>query len=231
MNAQASNGGSAAALLSDFVHEIEELEADKQLIAQQIKAKKAAAKAAGFEIKVINQIIKERRASEAERREFQALLEMYRAALGMLDGTPLGAAARKRLMGEPEPDPEPDAEGGEDGGGKAEAPAAPEPALDLEGARAAGRAAAREGKRIIDNPFLADDPRRAAWDEGWCAETGSDGMDIPASWRRKEKKKPKPGKPEGSEGPEGAGNGEGETDGEPEDEGAGNEGERKDEGK
>lgn len=228
MNTNPSNGGGAAALLSDFVHEIEELEADKQLIAEQIKAKKAAAKAAGFEIKVINQIIKERRASEAERREFQALLEMYRAALGMLDGTPLGAAARKRLMGDP--DPEPDAEGGDEGesgsGGKAEAPAAPEPALDLEGARAAGRAAAREGKRIIDNPFLADDPRRAAWDEGWCAETGSDGMDIPASWRRKEKKKPKPGKPEGSEG-----DGEGETDGAPEGEGAGNEGERKDEGK
>jgi len=59
--------------------------------------------------------------------------------------------------------------------------------------------AAREGKRVIDNPYVAGDPRRALWDEGWCAQTGSDGMEIPAAWRRKEKKKPK-GDGDGADG-------------------------------
>ena len=43
-------------------------------------------------------------------------------------------------------------------------------------------------------------PRRAAWDEGWCAETGSDGMDIPEAWRRSKEKKSKKDKKDGEEG-------------------------------
>jgi uncharacterized protein (UPF0335 family) len=179
------NGGAAADLLVQFVEEIERLDEEKRRIADQIRQAKNGARNAGLDVKVLNQMLRERRMSPFERREYQALCEMYRAALGMLGGTPLGEAARKRLMGEiPEP-PEP---------ADASTPPAPEvvdQALDIEAARSAGRAAAREGKRIIDNPYMADDPRRAAWDEGWCAETGTDGMEVPEAWRRrKPKEKP-----------------------------------------
>ena len=44
--------------------------------------------------------------------------------------------------------------------------------------------AARDGRTVLMNPYTADDPRRAYWDEGWCFESGSDGMDIPPAWRR-----------------------------------------------
>jgi hypothetical protein len=87
-----------------------------------------------------------------------------------------------------------------------------QPAIDVEAARKAGRDAAKAGAKIIDNPFVAGDPRRAAWDEGWCAETGSDGMEIPEAWRRSSAKKKRKGKDdEPGEGgkPEGAGAPEG----------------------
>jgi uncharacterized protein (UPF0335 family) len=185
------NGGHAGALLVEFVESVEKLEEEKRLVAEQIRETKARARRAGFDVKVLNQMLRERRMSALERQDFQSLCELYRAALGMLNGTPLGEAARKRLMGElpAEPEETPPAE--------ASAQAPGELGKDeLETARAAGREAAREGKRIVDNPYLSDDPRRAAWDEGWCAETGTDGMEVPEAWRRR---KPK-GKPDESEG-------------------------------
>lgn len=195
------NGGAAADMLVDFIESIEGLEDEKRRIAEEIKGVKARAKSAGFDAKVLTQMLRERRMSHIERAEFQALCEMYRAALGMLNGTPLGEAARKRLMGKlpPKPD-EPNEELA------SPAPDEPSSADDLDAARAAGRAAAREGKRIIDNPYIAGDPRRAAWDEGWCAETGTDGMEVPEAWRRQSaKKKRGDGKPDGDGGAEGEG--------------------------
>jgi uncharacterized protein (UPF0335 family) len=193
------NGGAAADLLVQFVEEIERLDEEKRQIADRIRQAKNSARAAGLDVKVLNQMLRERRMSPFERREYQALCEMYRAALGMLGGTPLGEAARKRLMGEiPEP-PHP---------ADVSTPPAPETVdqtLDIEAARAAGRAAAREGKRIIDNPYMADDPRRAAWDEGWCAETGTDGMEVPEAWRRRKPKKRPDDQPDDDGGKGGGG--------------------------
>jgi hypothetical protein len=54
-------------------------------------------------------------------------------------------------------------------------------------ARAEGSAAAAAGERVFANPYVAGDPRRAAWDEGWCVRKGSDGMEIPDAFRRKKK--------------------------------------------
>lgn len=169
----------AGALLGDFIRSIESLEEQKAEILEQIRAKKNEAKGYGFDLKVINQMLRERRMDAWELQEFRSLCEIYRGALGMLNDTPLGESARRRLMGEV-PDPE-----------QFQAPLeAASEAPDIESAREAGGQAAREGKRVIDNPFIAGDPRRAAWDEGWCAQTGSDGMEIPEHWRRKPKKKP-----------------------------------------
>lgn len=174
------HNASPGAMLANFLESIERLEEQKRQIAEAIRDKKAEARKAGFDTKAMNQMLRERRMDQAERSEFQAICETYRAALGMLGGTPLGDYARRRLAGQAEPE-------------APETAATPDsPPADTEAAREAGRQAAREGKRVIDNPFVAGDPRRAAWDEGWCAQSGTDGMEIPEAWRRKPKKKPEP---------------------------------------
>lgn len=192
--------GNTAARLSSFVERIERLEEEKRAIQEDISAVKSEATSAGFEVKIINQMIRERRMTEEARQEMLALAEIYRAALGMLNGTPLGEYARGRF--EPKPAPAPsvphDLETGEIETGKpaTEPPAAPAPEIDHEGARAAGAAAMAGGRKITENPYPFGDARRASWDEGFCAEAGSDGMEIPDAWRRKAKKPEQPGKAE-----------------------------------
>ncbi|MFG1263280.1 MULTISPECIES: DUF2312 domain-containing protein [Xanthobacter] len=166
------------ARLLSYIERIERLEEEKRSIADDIKDVKAEAKSAGFDVKMITKMIALRRLTPAERRLEKELTEIYEAACGLLDGTPLGDAARERLMKE-EPNAEP-------------VPAPPAHAQEVmrtaEEAREEGGEAFRAGVRIIDNPYTAGDPRRAAWDEGFCAASGSDGMDIPEAWRRKSKK-------------------------------------------
>ncbi len=50
------------------------------------------------------------------------------------------------------------------------------PNVDEDGARQLGRDYAAANRPVIDNPFPFGDPRRARFDEGWRASTGSDGM-------------------------------------------------------
>lgn len=188
--AQPGHNSAAAGELLSFVERIERLESDKAEIAQDIKDVKAEAKSRGFDVKAIEKIVKERGETEEQRRrrkETEDLTDVYRAALGMLDGTPLGDSARERLSKRPEAEPNRMPAPGEE---PATSQRATLTAEDIAAAKVAGRLACREGKRVIDNPYTAGDPRRAAWDEGWCFEAGSDGMDIPSAWRRSEKKKP-----------------------------------------
>lgn len=152
------------------------------------------AKSLGFCTKTISKIVALRKLTEDERREADALLDLYKAALGMLDGTPLGKWARERVETPEQPTTTDtgeaiDPETGEILSDPPAAAAEPEPAESAEDAKAAGREAARNGKTVIENPYDAGDVKRAAWDEGWCEEQGSDGMGIPTAWRRT---KPKP---------------------------------------
>lgn len=188
--------GDAHAQLRSFVERIARLEDEKAGIAGDIKDVKNEAAAQGFDKRVITQMVREYRMDEHERaaqREHEAMCEVYRANLGMLGGTPLGDAARKRFSIVPPPD-EPDEAGDAPAEQpEAEAPAPEFPPEDIDAARERGRKDARSGRKVIENPYISDDPRRAAWDEGWCAETGSDGMDIPPAYRRTSPKKPKKG--------------------------------------
>ena len=182
----ARKSGATADRLLSLIERIERLEEEKRTLQGDIKDIFAEAKSAGFDPKVMKQMIKERKLSQDEREEWEALCQTYRAALGMLDGTPLGDAARKRFERKAEPPagpagevPPPDA-----------AQAVPEPsAEDIVKAKAEGAAAAKAGRRVTENPHPAGDRRRAAWDEGWCAASASDGMDIPDAWRRSKPKK------------------------------------------
>lgn len=188
------NAAAAEELLS-YIERVERLETLKREIADDLKEVKQEAKQRGYSVKAIERIVKERAESDEQRQarqETEQLTDIYRAALGMLGGTPLGEAARQRLT-PPEPAPPPDEQ-------PEESESSPEtitPA-DLDAARTAGREAFQQGVKVIANPFIAGDPRRAAWDEGWCRAAGSDGMDIPDAWRRKKVEKPK--KPDESEG-------------------------------
>lgn len=79
-----------------LIERIERLEAEKQGIADDIKDVYGEAKATGFDAKIMRQIVRERKMEKHHRDEQEALLDTYRAALGMLSDTPLGQYALSR---------------------------------------------------------------------------------------------------------------------------------------
>ena len=83
-------GTNSGKQLFDFVQRIESLEAEKTAAVDDIKAEKAAAKAAGFDLKALNQILKERKGDTKKTMELRAIIETYRRALGKYADTELG---------------------------------------------------------------------------------------------------------------------------------------------
>lgn len=86
-------GGIAADRLRNIVERIERLEEERGALGNDIKDIYAEAKSAGFDTKVVRQLIRIRKQEPAEVEEMETLLDVYRRALGMLADTPLGAAA------------------------------------------------------------------------------------------------------------------------------------------
>ena len=70
--------------LRSIVERIERLEEEKKAIADDIRDVFAEAKANGFDVKTLREIIKLRRLEAAERQEMEAMLDLYLSALGML---------------------------------------------------------------------------------------------------------------------------------------------------
>ena len=81
--ADAEVGGIAADRLRSIIERIERLEEERKSLADDIKDIFAEAKSAGFEVKVIRQIIRLRKQEPAEVEEQETLLDLYRRALGM----------------------------------------------------------------------------------------------------------------------------------------------------
>lgn len=73
----------AAGQLRGFVERIERLEEEKKGIMDDIKDVKLEAKANGYDTKTITKVIRLRAMDLQKRREEEALLETYRAALGL----------------------------------------------------------------------------------------------------------------------------------------------------
>ncbi len=73
----------AAAKLKSFVERIERLEAEKTEMLGDIREVYAEAKGNGFDTKIMRQVIRLRKMEQADRQEQDALLDLYRAALGM----------------------------------------------------------------------------------------------------------------------------------------------------
>lgn len=76
--------GIAAAQLKSIVERIERLEEEKKAIADDIKDVYGEAKANGFDTKVLRQVIRLRKQDAGEREEQEAILDLYKAALGMV---------------------------------------------------------------------------------------------------------------------------------------------------
>ncbi|SDD11185.1 DUF2312 domain-containing protein [Ruegeria marina] len=78
-----ANYNIAAGELRQFIERIERLEAEKKDIADQQKEVLAEAKARGYDTKVMRKIVALRKRDKDDIAEEEAVLEMYKAALGM----------------------------------------------------------------------------------------------------------------------------------------------------
>ena len=76
-------GGIAADRLRSLIERIEHLEEDKKGIQSDIKDVFAEAKAAGFDPKIMKEILKLRKMNAADRDEQELLIETYSKALNM----------------------------------------------------------------------------------------------------------------------------------------------------
>ena len=76
-------GGIAADRLRSIIERVERLEEERKALASDIKDIYAEARSAGFDVKVIRQIISIRKQEPAEVEEQETLLDLYRRALGM----------------------------------------------------------------------------------------------------------------------------------------------------
>lgn len=69
--------------LRQFIERVEHLEAEKKDISDQIKEVFSEMKGRGFDVKAVRAILKERRQNPDDVAEQEAILDIYRAALGM----------------------------------------------------------------------------------------------------------------------------------------------------
>lgn len=70
--------------LQQFMARVERLEEDKKNILEDIKEVYAEAKAQGFDVKVLKQIVRMRKIDRAKLEEHEELIDLYKHALGMI---------------------------------------------------------------------------------------------------------------------------------------------------
>ncbi len=90
-------GGVGADRLRSIVDRIERLESERKALGEDVKDIYQEAKSAGFDVKALRQLIRERKQDAAEVEERETLIEIYKRALGMLADTPLGEATLRRV--------------------------------------------------------------------------------------------------------------------------------------
>ena len=76
-------GGIAADRLRSIVERVERLEEERKALSGDIKDIFTEAKSAGFEVKIIKQLIKLRKLDPADREQEETLLDIYKHAMGM----------------------------------------------------------------------------------------------------------------------------------------------------
>lgn len=73
----------SAEQLRQYIERVETMEAEKKGVADDIRDVYGEAKATGFDIKIMKQIVRLRKMETAARQTAEALLETYKAALGL----------------------------------------------------------------------------------------------------------------------------------------------------
>jgi uncharacterized protein (UPF0335 family) len=79
----AGKGGVQAERLKSFIERIERLEEERAATSGDIREVYAEAKSAGYDAKVMRQIVRLRKMDSADRQEQQALLDVYMQAVGL----------------------------------------------------------------------------------------------------------------------------------------------------
>jgi uncharacterized protein (UPF0335 family) len=80
---RAKAGAVAADVLKSYIERIERLEEEKKALSGDIREIYAEAKGNGFEPRVMRKLVSLRRMKAADREEEEALMEVYRAAVGV----------------------------------------------------------------------------------------------------------------------------------------------------
>ena len=76
-------GGIAADRLRSFIERIERLEEEKAALTADVREVYAEAKADGFDAKVMRQVVRLRKMDSHDRQEQEAVLDLYKRALGL----------------------------------------------------------------------------------------------------------------------------------------------------
>lgn len=76
-------GGVAADRLRSIVERVERLEEERKALGNDVKDIYLEAKSAGFDSKVVRQVVRLRKMEPADVEEQETLLDLYRRALGM----------------------------------------------------------------------------------------------------------------------------------------------------
>ena len=76
-------GGIAGDRLRSLIDRIERLEEERKALSNDIKDIYAEAKSAGFDVKVLRQLIRIRKQEPADVEEQETLLDLYKRAIGM----------------------------------------------------------------------------------------------------------------------------------------------------
>jgi uncharacterized protein (UPF0335 family) len=78
-----AEGNIAADQLRLFIERIERLEEEKKGIADDIRDVYSEAKGQGYDAKIMRQIVRLRKMTNDDRQEMEAILDTYKAALGL----------------------------------------------------------------------------------------------------------------------------------------------------
>ena len=76
-------GGVAGDRLRTIIERIERLEDEKKALSDDIREVYSESKGAGFDIKIIRQIVRLRKMDASDRSEMEQVLDVYKRALGM----------------------------------------------------------------------------------------------------------------------------------------------------
>ena len=76
-------GGITGAQLKAYIERVERLEEEKKAIADDVREVYGEAKANGFDVKVMRMLVRLRKMDNDQRVEMEALLDLYKRAVGM----------------------------------------------------------------------------------------------------------------------------------------------------